>query len=102
MSDGDMEAIVTRVCWLRKMASVILCAVSARAVAQTSSPNDSARARDISEILRPIREKAGLPGMVGAILAGERLVAIGADGVRKRGAPDAITIDDQIHIGSDT
>ncbi|HEY3242230.1 MAG TPA: serine hydrolase domain-containing protein, partial [Phycisphaerae bacterium] len=46
--------------------------------------------------------KAGLPGMVGAILAGERLVAIGADGVRKRGAPDAITIDDQIHIGSDT
>jgi CubicO group peptidase (beta-lactamase class C family) len=58
--------------------------------------------RNISEILRPIREKHRLPGMIAAVLVGERVVAIGADGVRKRDMAEQVTIDDQIHIGSCT
>src|SRR5262249_13009214 len=33
---------------------------------------------------------------------GDELVAIGAVGVRKTGSPEAMQVDDQVHIGSDT
>ncbi len=63
---------------------------------------DAPKAKDVSALLTPIREAHDLPGMVCAVVQGETLVATGAVGVRKRGSPDAITIDDKMHLGSCT
>lgn len=58
--------------------------------------------RDVTAVLRPIREKHDLPAMAGAIVTGEGLEAIGADGVRERGKQVMVTIDDKWHLGSCT
>jgi CubicO group peptidase (beta-lactamase class C family) len=41
-------------------------------------------------------------GMVAAVLRGERIIAQGVAGVRKRGTAERITIDDRFHLGSCT
>src|SRR5258706_1666186 len=41
-------------------------------------------------------------GMAAAVLRGERILAQGAAGVRKRGTAERITVDDQFHLGSCT
>jgi CubicO group peptidase (beta-lactamase class C family) len=56
----------------------------------------------VKKILAPIRDEHHLPGLVGAVLTGNRLAAIGALGVRKNGAPNSMLVTDQIHIGSCT
>jgi CubicO group peptidase (beta-lactamase class C family) len=58
--------------------------------------------RDVSALLRPIREKHDVPGMVCAIVHGEHTAALGADGVRKRGTDVKVTVDDEFHLGSCT
>jgi CubicO group peptidase (beta-lactamase class C family) len=58
--------------------------------------------RDVAALLRPIREKHDLPGMAGAIVSGDRVEAIGADGVRERGRDEKVTADDRWHLGSCT
>ena len=42
------------------------------------------------------------PGMVAAIVRGDRLVGIAADGVRKVGAPNPVEVTDRFHLGSCT
>jgi CubicO group peptidase (beta-lactamase class C family) len=58
--------------------------------------------RDLSEILTPIIEKHDVPGMVAGIVVGDQLVATAAAGVRQRGSPEPVTLNDQFHIGSCT
>jgi CubicO group peptidase (beta-lactamase class C family) len=58
--------------------------------------------RDVTAVLAPIRESHKLPAMAGAIVTGEGLEAVGADGVRERGKPEKVTVDDQWHLGSCT
>jgi CubicO group peptidase (beta-lactamase class C family) len=41
-------------------------------------------------------------GMAAAVLRGERIIAQGAAGVRKRGTAEHITLDDRFHLGSCT
>src|SRR6184192_3018618 len=41
-------------------------------------------------------------GMAAAVLQGERIIAQGAAGVRKRGTAERITLDNQFHLGSCT
>src|SRR5512143_1421626 len=41
-------------------------------------------------------------GMGAAVLRGERIIAQGAAGVRKRGTAEQITLDDRFHLGSCT
>jgi CubicO group peptidase (beta-lactamase class C family) len=43
-----------------------------------------------------------LPGMIGAIVRGDRLAAIGASGFRKIGSNETIRPDDRVHLGSCT
>lgn len=58
---------------------------------------------DLAPLLQPILEKhSQLPGMVGAILVGNRITAIGAVGVRRVGSPERFTSGDLVHLGSDT
>ncbi len=63
----------------------------------------SAPPAELAPVLKPILEKSHkLPGLVGAIVDGNRITAIGAVGIRKVGAPEPMTADDLIHLGSDT
>ena len=59
---------------------------------------DESISRDLAEL----RDKFKLPGMIGAVLRGETVAAIGAAGVRKLGSEDPMTIGDVVHLGSDT
>ena len=56
----------------------------------------------VSRILAPVRDEHHLPGLIGAILKGKRLAAIGALGIRKIGSSEPILVTDQVHIGSCT
>ena len=58
--------------------------------------------RDLSDLLKPIREKHKVPGLVAAIVTGSGVTAIGVDGLRKAGAGDKIAPGDLFHLGSCT
>ena len=57
---------------------------------------------DLSQFLNPAIGQDAAPGMIAAIIDEEGVRAIGAAGVRRQGSPETITIDDLVHIGSDT
>lgn len=69
-----------------------------------SSATSSAPVPDpeVVMMLERIREKHDVPGMIGAVLVGDRITRIGAAGVRKAGAAEKISIDDRMHLGSCT
>jgi hypothetical protein len=84
---------------------------SASALAQTipddrkqtpTAADPPTAAERVNKILAPIRDEHHLPGLLGAVIACSRPVGIGAVGVRKFGASDAITVTDQVHLGSCT
>src|SRR6266581_7288080 len=67
-----------------------------------SSEEDNAPV-DVDAILQSILGRGGERfGMVAAVLRGERIIAQGVAGVRKRGTAERITLDDQFHVGSCT
>ena len=56
---------------------------------------------NVDAILQAILGRGGERfGMVAAVLRGERIIAQGAAGVRKRGTAERITLDDRFHLGS--
>src|SRR2546423_15587040 len=58
---------------------------------------------NVDAILQAILGRGGERfGMAAAVLRGERIIAQGADGVRKRGTGQRITFDDRFHLGSCT
>jgi CubicO group peptidase (beta-lactamase class C family) len=57
---------------------------------------------DVSDVLRPIRERHDLPALAAALVEGDRVTSIGADGVRRRGSPERVTVADRFHLGSCT
>lgn len=69
---------------------------------QVPEGKSDAPVHDVSDVLRAIREKHDLPGLAGVAIRGERIVAGGADGVRRRGSEAKITLDDRFHLGSCT
>jgi CubicO group peptidase (beta-lactamase class C family) len=58
--------------------------------------------RDLAEMLRPIRERHDLPALAAAVVVGDETIALGVDGVRKRGSPEKVERDDRWHLGSCT
>jgi CubicO group peptidase (beta-lactamase class C family) len=56
----------------------------------------------LNRVLAPIRDGHQLPGLIAAIVRGDRLTAIGAAGVRKLGSEDPIRVTDLVHLGSCT
>jgi hypothetical protein len=46
---------------------------------------------DLGPQLVPFIAKAQIPGMAAMVLRGDRIMAQGAAGVRKQGAPEAVT-----------
>ena len=58
---------------------------------------------EVASALATARQKhRRFPGMVAAILRGDRLLGIAAEGVRKFGAPERVEVTDQFHLGSCT
>jgi CubicO group peptidase (beta-lactamase class C family) len=72
--------------------------------AEPKAPSDSTvhGARNVSDILEPIRHKYKLPALSAAAVKDDRLEALGAAGVRKAGGAERVGIDDRFHIGSCT
>lgn len=58
--------------------------------------------RNLSELIRPVLEKSGLPALGGAIVTSAGIESIGAVGLRAWGASELVTRDDQWHLGSCT
>ena len=57
---------------------------------------------DIELLLEPVRQKYQVPGIVAGIVENDRLIVAGAVGLRKHGSPVAITVNDDLHLGSNT
>src|SRR5688500_10726142 len=58
--------------------------------------------KDISPLLTPILAKHDLPGIAAAVVRNGETVALGVAGVRTRGKPEKVALNDRVHIGSDT
>jgi CubicO group peptidase (beta-lactamase class C family) len=84
-------------CW-----SIFITALALHNSAAIGAPADVTPDPHANALLEKIRTKHDVPGLVGAVFRGDRLVTIGASGVRKAGAPEPITVDDQVHLGSNT
>jgi len=56
----------------------------------------------LAEKLARVREVHAVPAVWGAVTEGDKLLAVAAVGVRKTGEPEPVTINDLVHIGSDT
>jgi CubicO group peptidase (beta-lactamase class C family) len=56
----------------------------------------------VAEALAPIRERASLPALAGAIATADGVLASGVVGVRKSGSRVNATLEDEWHLGSDT
>jgi CubicO group peptidase (beta-lactamase class C family) len=83
--------------------TLCLLAVSASvSVGEEPKPERHKADEKVNALLAAIRDKHGLPGIVGGIVRGDKLLAVGAVGVRKTGSPEMMEVDDQVHIGSDT
>jgi len=92
----------------RKQLFVAFFAAVALILAPCPPAPAAEKPRDVSPTLRTIIQTHNLPGMVAAVVdvdaggPGYRLTAAGAAGVRRRGSPEPVTLNDQFHIGSDT
>ncbi len=56
----------------------------------------------LHDVIAPVRDEHHLPGLVAAILVGDRVAALGSVGIRKIGATQAFHATDLIHLGSCT
>ncbi len=55
----------------------------------------------VTDLLKPIRQKFGVPAMAAALVTSEGIQFVGAVGVRKRGTDVPVALDDLWHLGSD-
>lgn len=76
--------------------------VSALEAIQLQTRDEAPRSNDLSEVILPILRKADLPALGAAIVTSDGIEAMGAVGLRSWKSTEAVTIDDQWHIGSCT
>ncbi len=65
-------------------------------------PSTTDGAQDIGAILDRVVAQRSVPGLAAVVLRGDRIIALGVGGVRKSGAPERITIQDQFLLCSGT
>jgi CubicO group peptidase (beta-lactamase class C family) len=63
---------------------------------------DQAPSGSTAEVLEKIRKKHEFPALAVVVVKDGKICDLGAVGVRKKGAPDLVTTNDQFHIGSCT
>jgi CubicO group peptidase (beta-lactamase class C family) len=83
-----------------------LLAGCSRAAAQLAAADPAAHlprgVTDLEPYLKAVIADCKIPGMTAVVLRGDRIVAQGAAGVRKSGSPEAVTLGDAFHLGSNT
>ena len=57
---------------------------------------------DVAQYLTGPVEEGWPPGLLAAVIDEDGVLAIGAAGLRKRGSPEEITVNDLVHLGSNT
>jgi CubicO group peptidase (beta-lactamase class C family) len=72
------------------------------ALVPSADPPRATADKAVNELLAPVREKYKIPGLIGAFVKGDKVVAIGAVGVRKSGSAEPMTVNDKMHLGSCT
>jgi len=77
-------------------------ATPSAAPAKPARANPDVAVEDLAPLLAPIRAKHDVPALCAALLRHDRVVAIGVDGVRRRGDATKATTDDLWHLGSCT
>jgi CubicO group peptidase (beta-lactamase class C family) len=86
--------------------AALLAASDAPRAVTPPPPTSPAQAQAVdaaaATIARETRERQLVQGLVCAIVGKEGVRDIGAAGVRRKGAPEAITADDRMHLGSCT
>ena len=68
----------------------------------TDAADDVAPPDDISDVMASVVDRHGVPSIVGAVMKGDRLAALGVAGVRKDGDSTASEAADLYHLGSCT
>ncbi|CAN5690266.1 hypothetical protein BH11PLA1_BH11PLA1_02740 [soil metagenome] len=66
------------------------------------SPGLPAGAADVSATLLPILARHKVPALAVAVIRDGKVIAAGASGTRRRAGPEAVTLNDQWHLGSCT
>ncbi len=94
----NRPAMKTSPRWLRWFS---LAGALALAVSVTAQSGDKPPA-NLDALLEPVIARAKIPGMAALVLRGDRVIAQGIAGVRKQGAPERITLDDQFELCSAT
>lgn len=82
-----------------RLGGALALLLAAAATAQEGAPSAP---RDVGALLEPIRAEYSLPALAGAVLRGDRVAALGATGVRKKGSREPVTAGDLWHLGSCT
>jgi len=80
-------------------------ATAAKAAPRVQAPpatKEPESPRDLSPLIAAILKRHELPGMVAAVVEGDGTVGVAAAGVRRRGSPEKVTVDDRFHVGSCT
>ena len=89
----------------RRTAARATCLVTllclARVAVGVDEPKPTPR-DDVSPVLEQLVRKYKVPGMVGAVIEGDRIVLAGAAGVRRAGGTERIEFTDTLHVGSCT
>ena len=65
-------------------------------------PAAGRRVADLTAYVAPAVDRGEVPGMIAAIVDEDGIIAIGAAGVRKQGSAAAFTVNDLVHLGSNT
>ncbi len=71
-------------------------------LASPVAPQEASAPRDLGPVLEEVLAGTEVPGIGGAVVTSEGLVALGVAGVRERGSDAKIQRDDLFHIGSCT
>jgi CubicO group peptidase (beta-lactamase class C family) len=82
-----------------RLAALLIAVAPTTAQAQPAEPKPNA---ELAGKLAAVRDKYKLPAIWSAVVEGDRLLAVAAAGVRKEGSPEPVTVNDLVHIGSDT
>src|SRR5262249_9874316 len=82
--------------------TLLLCALAAAPGRPGAAEPAPAADPQVSALLERVRDRHNLPGLIGAVVAGDRLAALGVAGVRKAGSPEPVTATDRVHLGSCT
>ena len=85
---------------LRRLIALLL--VSLARAAAGAGDNGAPAPRDVSPVLQQIVGKYEVPGMVAAVIEGDRIRLRGAAGVRRAGGEEKVEFTDVFHIGSCT